>query len=397
MLRFDIADTGIGVPPDMRERIFEQFTQVDQSSTRPFGGTGLGLAICKRLVALMGGEIGVQDRPEGGSLFWFTICLEPREAGENWSAAAEETLRHRKILVVDDNPINRAIFEKQLAALEIKVVVAGGAEAAVVKLRAAADAGTPFDAAIIDHLMPGTDGIALAATIRNAPWSTGLRLVLSSSANMTPTGGGVRGSGFDKSLPKPLRPGALLKCMTELFRNPSEIVQRAAAPSAAPAATDPQVAESGGAQILLAEDNPINQMLMTAVVKAAGYDISCVANGLEAVEALRNRHYDLALMDIQMPEMDGIEATRLIRQLVNDNATIPIIGVTAYAMSGDQERFMQAGMNDYMSKPIDTKLLMKKIAFWLGDEEVAAGESSAQTPPDDRRPGDRPRLERKIS
>ncbi|NKB48724.1 MAG: response regulator [Alphaproteobacteria bacterium] len=369
-LRFEVADTGIGVPPDMRSRIFEQFTQVDQSTTRQFGGTGLGLAICKRLVSLMDGDIGVEPRPQGGSLFWFTLCLERGSASESWSVAAGGALRHRKILVVDDNSINRTIFEKQLDGLGVRVAVAGSAEAAIVKLQAAAEEGASFDAAIIDHLMPGTDGVELAATIREAPWGRGLRLVLSSSASLINTDSGARQHGFDKALPKPLRPGALIRCVTGLFVDPPQEV----VPAATPRAAEPVDSVVAQKRILLAEDNQVNQMLTTAVVTAAGYDINVVANGIEAVEALRTRPYSLVLMDIQMPEMDGIDATRLIRQLSNENATIPIIGVTAYAMKGDQERFMQAGMNDYMSKPIDTKMLAKRIAFWMGDDELAATE-----------------------
>lgn len=237
-VRFEIADTGIGVPPDMQERIFEQFTQVDQSTTRQFGGTGLGLAICKRLVSMMDGEIGMENRPQGGSLFWFTVCLERR--------------------TFDDLPLDYP------------------------------EAATPVDA-------PEAKGTWKAAPDRK--------------------------------------------------------------------------------RILVAEDNQVNQLLMTAVLTAAGHDINVVANGVEAVEAARTSPYGLVLMDIQMPEMDGIEATRQIRLLSNDNATIPIIGVTAYAMKGDQERFMQIGMNDYMSKPIDNGLLIKKIAFWMGDDDTEAGEA----------------------
>jgi signal transduction histidine kinase/DNA-binding response OmpR family regulator len=374
MLRFEIADTGIGVPPEMQRRIFEQFTQVDQSTTRQVGGTGLGLAICSRLVALMGGDIGMKARPEGGSLFWFTVCLERREAGECWSMAAAQSLRNRKILVVDDNSINRLIFEKQLAALDVAVDLAAEAETAFDKLRVAAEEGHPFDAAIVDHLMPDTDGVTLAANLRAAPWATGLRSVLSSSASLINTDNGARQHGFDKALPKPLQPGALIKCVTELFNDAPEEIQPAVGPSANPAVAGTNVTDGDRRRILLAEDNPVNQMLMTALVTAAGYEIDVVANGVEAVEALRSRPYGLVLMDIQMPEMDGVEATRLIRLLSNDNASIPIIGVTAYAMKGDQERFMQAGMNDYMSKPIDTKLLAQRLAFWMGDDERAAGE-----------------------
>ena len=371
MLRFEIADAGIGIPPEMQDSIFEQFTQVDQTSTRQFGGTGLGLAICKRLVTLMGGEIGVQSRPEGGSLFWFTLRLPRHATTESWSDEAGGSLRDRKILVVDDSPINRLVYEKQLVALGVNVEVARNAETAVEKLRTAADGGVPFDAAIIDHLMPGTDGVELTATIRQVPWSAGLRLVFSSSASMNNTDSGVREQGFNRVLPKPLRPGALTRCVSGLFAEPLAD----ATATATSTASESEAAVPGHGRILLAEDNQINQMLVAAVVKSAGYGLNSVANGLEVLEALRNRPYDLVLMDVQMPEMDGIEATRQIRQLSNENANIPIIGVTAYAMGGDQVRFMQAGMNDYMSKPIDNRLLVEKISFWLGNDDIEAKDS----------------------
>jgi CheY-like chemotaxis protein len=251
---------------------------------------------------------------------------------------------------------------------------------AAAKLRGAAEEGRPFDDAIIDHLMPGTDGVTLAANLRAAPWAAGLRLVLSSSASLINTDNSARQHGFDKALPKPLRLGALVTCVTGLFTDQPEETQPAVTPAASPAAEGTGAMSGARKRILLAEDNPVNQMLMTALVTAAGYDINVVANGVEAVEAVRNRPYGLVLMDIQMPEMDGVEATRQIRRLSNDNASIPIIGVTAYAMKGDQERFMQAGMNDYMSKPIDTKLLAQRIAFWMGDDELAVRETKEASP-----------------
>lgn len=371
MLRFEVADTGIGVPDEMQQRIFEEFSQADGSVTRHFGGTGLGLAICQRLVGLMGGEIGMTPRDDGGSLFWFTVRLEQVAGAEPWGMCLAPDLAGCRVLVVDDNPVNRRIFEKQLAALGLEVTLATGADSALVKLGIADAADQPFDVAIIDHMMPGTDGIDLAAMIRDDSAQAGMKLVLSSSSGERNALSGARQRGFDAALPKPLRPGALLHCLNLLF----DAGARDGEPAATEASGEPELARAS-ARILLAEDNQVNQKVMAAVLGKLGYAVDVAANGIEAIDALRKIKYDLVLMDVQMPEVDGLEATRRIRALADGLSGVPIIGVTAHAMKGDRERVFEAGMDDYISKPVDLKQLAAKIAHWLRERSDRSSDAA---------------------
>ncbi len=409
-LRFEVTDTGIGVPESFRDRLFDKFTQADGSVTRRYGGAGLGLAICKQLVTLMKGDIGVMSREGNGSTFWFTITLE-RQSGKQhaWAGSLEQELRGRHILVVDDNEVNRLVFEKQLTVLGAKVTSARNAQSAMSKLQSAAEQGWMFDAAIIDHLMPGTDGLDLGAMIREELKPERLKLVLSSSSGIINTDATAQKHGFDAALPKPMRPGALLKCLGSLFQaeaaprvsrpavrprtKPVSASPEGAAPESAPgepaAASvqaqppEPPSAERqpGPVRILVAEDNPINQMLMVTILKCGGYHADVAANGREVLEAVRNLPYDLIVMDIQMPVMGGIEATQRIRRLDGGRARIPIIAATAHALHGDRERFLEAGVDDYVSKPIDRVALLEKIAQLTGrkpdGQPLDAGEMAA--------------------
>ena len=366
-LRFQVIDTGIGIPDEARRRIFDKFTQADGSVTRLYGGSGLGLAISKELVTLMHGEIGVESNEGGGSNFWFTVKLALQEdVSGGWAVDIESCVRNRKILVVDDNEINRLILEKQLSVLGVKTATASGAQSALLKLRAEAERGEPFEAAIIDHLMPGTDGLDLGASIRREPWAAGIRLVLSSSSNMINSNATAERFGFDAALPKPVRPGIMLQCLGHLFG------ASPAAPGTAPATKAFEPVEATiSRRILVVEDNLINQRLMLAILNGCGYRTDVVADGQEALKTLRDIPYDLVIMDVQMPVMDGVEATRQIRQLKGQPAKIPIIGVTAHALKGDREMFLQAGMDDYVSKPINKAELVEKIGFWSNGRQAA--------------------------
>jgi signal transduction histidine kinase/CheY-like chemotaxis protein len=362
VLRFEINDTGIGIPAEARQKIFGSFTQADSSTTRSYGGTGLGLAISEKLVALMGGEIGVESEVGRGSQFWFTAPLK-RKGGSvgTWAHDLAGSLRGRRVLVVDDDSINRRVFEKQLGALGMEVTSVAHAGAGLSVLRTAAQAGAPFDIAIVDHMMPDTDGEALAGQIRGEAAFDVKALILSSSSGQVDTDLKAQELGFDAALPKPLRPGLLLKCLNRVFEataaHGGESVKRA-----------PNTRAEAGTvfRILLAEDNLANQKVVTAMLKSSGFRIDTVANGLEAVEALRNRPYDLVLMDMGMPEMDGTGATRQVRSLSGSVSEIPIIAVTAHAMESDQKACLAAGMNDFITKPIDKAKLLEKIEFWLG-------------------------------
>lgn len=367
VLHFAVTDTGIGIPDDKLESIFKQFEQADGSTTRQYGGTGLGLAICKNLVTLMGGEIGVEQRPEGGSVFWSTVPFERPEAPESWSRDLAQSLNGRRVLVVDDNAVNRLVFERQLSALGANVTVATGAESAVRKIGQDNSGGVPFDLIIIDHMMPGTDGLDLAEIIRALPGSEDVRLVLSSSSGQFNSNAAVHKHGFDAALPKPLRPGALIRCIGELdnaapaSRTEQSLAAQAPPPDEMPDGTP---AADGVLRILVAEDNQINQMLITSLLKTKGYVIDLADNGAEAVDMLRSQPYDIVLMDIQMPELDGIAATRIIRAMDCAKADIPIVAVSAHAMQSNRNEALGAGMNDYLTKPIDKNELFEKVARW---------------------------------
>lgn len=399
MLRFEVADTGIGVPAGMRDKLFQEFSQADGTDKRAHQGTGLGLAICKRLVELLDGEIGFEPREGGGSLFWFTVSIRRQNNARSWAEEAKGLVSCQKFLVVDDNRVNRAVFEKQLLALGAGVTVAMNAETAYMKLRDAEAHGTAFDVAIIDHFMPVTDGLDLCNMIRATPELNGTRLILSSSSGQYNSHSLARAQGFDAALPKPLRPGALLRCVREVFNpeaaqadtpradesekahpsgsdlprseqftlglsSPEQPLTETDQRSQTQSTRQPDELQAGKARILLAEDNHINQKVVREMLHGEGYSVTVVANGAEAIQAVRDLPFDVILMDVQMPEMDGMEATRRIRQFGKNAECLPIIGVTARALKGDRERVMQVGMNDYMTKPINRMELIEKIAYW---------------------------------
>ena len=366
VLRFDVSDTGIGIPENMRQTVFEEFAQADGSVTRRYGGAGLGLAICKRLVTLMNGQIGIEGREGSGALVWFTVVLERSDESGAWATTLQGELTDRRVLVVDDNPINRLVVEKQLTSLGVDVASVPDAEAALAALKTAAEGGHGYDVAIIDHMMPVTDGPSLAAMIRAAPGPVGTKLVLSSSSGMVNSAARAKELGFDAALPKPLRPGALIKCVSALFRANDTNQQPLPTPALQTASAD-----SVKARVLLAEDNAVNQLVVVGLLKKQGYSVDVVANGLEAVAAARQLAYDLVLMDIQMPDMGGIEAARKIRQSGQGNAAVPIIAVTAHALKGDRERFIDSGMDDYLVKPVSRRDLLQKVAYWTGAAQGA--------------------------
>ena len=395
ILRFEVTDTGIGVPAEMHDKLFQEFSQADGTDKRAHEGTGLGLAICKRLVGLLGGEIGFEPREGGGSLFWFTVSLKRQQRSPAWAEDVKELITGQRFLVVDDNHVNRAVFEKQLQALGVQVTLAINAETALAKLRDAEAHGKAFDIAIIDHFMPVTDGLDLCNMIRTTPELSATRLVFSSSSGQYNSNALARAQGFHAALPKPLRPGALLRCIRDVCSEDvtagtPRIMQQASIgeadreqlgqelpgqqlgqvsarqkpePHPQPAC-GPQDAQNARARVLLAEDNHINQKVVREMLYGEGYSVTVVANGAEAIQAVRDLPFDVVLMDVQMPEMDGMEATRKIRQLGKNAACLPIIGVTARALKGDRERVMQVGMNDYMTKPINRVELIEKLAYW---------------------------------
>ncbi|TQV83517.1 hybrid sensor histidine kinase/response regulator [Denitrobaculum tricleocarpae] len=362
-LLFELRDTGIGISKDSLPQLFDKFTQADTSMTRRFGGTGLGLAICKELVSMMSGEIGAESEPGSGSLFWFSVRLKRQTGkGKDTRTKAASLLAGRRILAVDDNEVNRLVFEKQFAALRIDGEITADAETALKRLNDSADS-SGFDAIIIDHMMPDIDGVELARRIRDIPEYRSTKLVLSSSSGEIVTDSRARELGFDAAMPKPLGFGAMTSCIGALFGGPEQ-------PDTLPSLdSKTDVSSSNSLRVLIVEDNQVNLLLATTILTKAGHRTDGANNGLEALSAIRSRPYDVILMDMMMPEMDGLDATRAIRKLSGSRSEVPIIAMTANAMKGDREKCLQAGMNDYLSKPIDKAKLFEKIEHWCGDRD----------------------------
>ncbi len=386
-IRFTVSDTGIGIPRDRLERLFQSFSQVDASTTRKYGGTGLGLAICKRLVEAMGGEIGVESEPGRGSTFWFQLPFE-RSSENPWSAhRILGDLRRVRVLSVDDNATNREILHEQLASFGLVNSVASDGPQALTLLRDAANAGEPFGLVIVDWQMPDMDGLQLASAIRSDPALQHTTMILLTSVDSALETEEVVKLGFAARLTKPVRQSHLLDAVTDA------VVCARAAHAGAPGEPEGLSAvglhsgnksKAAGARILLAEDHDISLEVAVTVLNAAGCLCDVARNGREAVEAVRNRHYDLILMDCQMPEMDGFEATRTIRNLERVRgssestvARIPIIALTANALKGDRERCLEAGMDDYISKPLKPEKLIELIESKLSSRSAeAAGRAS---------------------
>ena len=340
-LRFSVRDSGIGIARDQLATIFEEFTQADASMTRRYGGTGLGLAIARRLVRLMGGELAVVSEVGRGSEFHFAVTL-PIEAASPRLAAAP-SLSGRRALVVDDNQANRRLLRDMLAAEGVGVAEAASANAGLEELERATREGAPYELAILDAQMPERDGFALAAAIRAAPALSATRLLMLTSAGQRGDAERCRGLAIQGYLTKPVARADLLEAVAVLL---------AARPAPGPdLITRHAIAESRPSlRILVAEDNPVNQRVAAAMLLKRGHDVHIVSNGREAVEALQARDYDVVLMDIQMPEMDGFEATAAMRKLPSGR-TLPIIALTAHALTGERERCLAQGMTGYLTKP----------------------------------------------
>jgi signal transduction histidine kinase/DNA-binding response OmpR family regulator len=357
-LHFSVRDTGIGVPEQARTKLFSPFSQVDASMTRRFGGTGLGLAICKQIVDLMQGDIGVDSRTgsESGSTFWFTGRFGlGRDHADNTNAVIGNKLRGRTVLIVDDNTINREIFARYMSGFGARVLSYEDPEVLLADLERNAIA-MPIALAIVDHMMPNLTGPDFLIAARRMPWVTIEKCILSSSAAML-NRSQVLELGYDDSLPKPVRRSALISAVAQVLGVGEATPHR-------PAPNEILPANGAGSllRVLVVEDNQVNQLLVTTILAKAGMRAEVAANGVEAVQAVHARNFDVILMDMQMPEMDGLEATRRIRQLGAMGRAVPIIAMTANAMQEDRRRCLEAGMNDFVAKPIDSAELLRKIA-----------------------------------
>ncbi len=369
-LRFTVRDTGIGIPPARLQALFRAFVQVDSSTTRQYGGTGLGLAISKQLAELMGGQIGVESVAGQGSTFWFTVVLKKQPPSRAAQPEPVASLAGVKILVVDDHATNRLVVTTLLRNWGCRYAEAVSGETALAALHTAAQAGEPFRLALLDMCMPGMDGESLARWIKADPalQATGLLLLTSLAQPSTPAR--LAELGFAGGLSKPLHQAALRNLLVQaLGAGPFATPVPDVLPEL-PDLADRLIAGRAGhrtARILVAEDNQTNQAVALAILRRLGYRADAVANGLEALAALQQIPYDLVLMDCQMPEMDGYEATRCLRQPDSGSRTanLPVIAMTANAMQGDREKCLLAGMNDYLPKPVQPAALVAILDLWL--------------------------------
>jgi len=382
---FEVADTGIGIPSAVLSRLFQPFTQADGSTARKFGGTGLGLAISKQLAELMGGQIGADSEAGKGSTFWLTIPFEPQRPETACRYAPRESLRGLRILAVDDNDTNRKVLTSQTSAWGMECTEAENGPRALEALRSASERGRPYDLAILDLQMPGMDGLELARAIKADPLCAAPLLVLLTSV-------GVRGhaaesfkAGIAGYLTKPIRPSQLYDCLATVMGAPAEPIAGASPPPLVTRHTLKEARSRRRRRILVADDNETNQMVAVRMLQRLGYEADVAANGLDVVEALTRIPYNVVLMDCQMPEMDGFEATRTIRLSESSHGgRVPIVAMTANAMQGDRERCIETGMDDYISKPVKLEELSRVLERWLEerDERGAAREATPAREPE---------------
>jgi two-component system sensor histidine kinase/response regulator len=363
-LRFEVHDTGIGVSREARDRIFEAFSQADNSTTRKYGGTGLGLAISKQLVELMGGKIGVDNALTQGSIFWFTVSFDKRRVDPDEPGVQLNIIEGLRVLIVDEQPTSRAELERQLATWKVASDSVGAAMDAFERLQGAARAGAPYEVAILDMDLERTSGLSLAASIKADPATRATRILLLSSDRLAADPVQRREAGVAYQLIKPARAGDLFECLATRARK-----SVAAAPVfEPPAATAQAASRTRLRRVLLAEDNPVNIEVATAMLDSLGLDVHCARNGAEALAEVQAGDYDAVLMDCQMPVMDGFAATAEIRRHEHENGgarTLPIIAITANALQGDRESCLAAGMDDYLSKPFTQQELGKVIGRWI--------------------------------
>jgi signal transduction histidine kinase/CheY-like chemotaxis protein/HPt (histidine-containing phosphotransfer) domain-containing protein len=355
LLQFEIKDSGIGMTEEVRESLFTKFTQADSSFTRRYGGTGLGLAISKQLVELMHGTIDVDSRIGEGSRFWFRLPLQAAQAPVIEVDDMPAHLKGVRALAVDDIEMNLEILSRQLRGFGMEVVCCRDGFDAMAEIERAWHRGAPHDVIFLDQMMPGLAGETLAARVRAMPQFRETKMILISSAGQHGHSDTAR-KNLDAVLLKPVRQRDLLGCLAQVFSNSGRVRQIEEAP-AKPAPAPP----AAGLHILLVEDNKINRTFALALLTKAGHRTDIAENGLQAVEAVERTDYDVVLMDIQMPEMDGIQATKRIREMPSPKREVPIIALTAHALAGAREEYIAAGMDDYLSKPVNPPALLGKL------------------------------------
>ncbi len=405
ILRFHVWDSGIGIPDEVQNKLFSSFSQADSSTTRKYGGSGLGLAICKQLVELMGGEIGLASQPEAWSLFWFSLCLQKSPPGNKHEWIPRTDLQGLRMCCIDDNPINLFLLESYAKSWGMETFTTTNPELGISALRQAASAGQPFDLAIIDREMPPNDGMTIGRSIQQEPLLTQTKLVLLATIGERGEATIAHQAGFAAYLTKPIRKMALYNglatvmgyCYTNQVDHVRPLVTRH---------TVKELQRRCRGKILIVDDHTINQELIVLLLERLGFSSDVANGGREAVSAFGSREYVLILMDCQMPEMDGYEATKHIRQLethrhqaigivetedhISGQETppdpiphrVPIIALTANVMPGDREKCLAAGMDDYLSKPIRSEELTFILQRWIpGQGESQSEENLSESTP----------------
>ncbi|WP_432286519.1 response regulator [Aminobacter sp. BA135] len=387
-LHVAVTDTGIGIPEAKLKLVFEKFSQVDASSTRRHEGTGLGLAITSRLVDMMGGEIGVESGEGAGSTFWFTLTL-PNAGRLETRPAALIDVTGARVLIVDDNAVNRTILTEQMLSWGFDSCAAKSGTEGLQVLQAAQAIGINVDCIVLDYQMPGMTGAEMARIVRQSPTLSDTPVVMLTSVDQSLSGPGHRDLAIDAQLIKPARSSALLEALVAAIQRkrapnltPAQMAE-AQVPAKLPSSPAPQATRlrggqrpggDGGLDILVAEDNEVNQMVFSQILAETELSFEIVGNGRRAVAAYGERRPRMILMDVSMPEMNGLEATSEIRKLERGTGMrVPIIGVTAHALKGDKERCLEAGMDDYLPKPISPRALLEKIERWSWQDEERRG------------------------
>jgi PAS domain S-box-containing protein len=369
VVRFTVADSGIGIAKEAKDRLFQAFVQADGSTTRRYGGTGLGLAICKQLVQQMDGEIGVESELGRGSRFWFTGRF-PKQS-RPVPAPPTNDLRGVRVLIVDDNNTNRTILHHLFTAWHMREQQAQSGADALEILRRAAQTGQRFDLAVLDMQMPGMDGMTLARAIKSDPKIAGIRLVLLTSLDRGDASGDMRDSGLDAVLTKPIKQAALYNCLTTVMA--SGLEPRSILPGLMQLREEESLVkndDSDQLRILIAEDNVVNQKVALHQLQKLGYLAQAVDNGRAALDSLRRRTYDIVFMDCQMPELDGYAATRELRRIEGVERHTWVIAMTANSLEGDREKCLAAGMDDYVSKPVKIDTLQAAIDRYRDIKEI---------------------------